>query len=287
MDHPTHPASTLRGRLPAHRGAGGPRRRGALGVLTLAAGLALAACGGGGATGATPSAQSDDQNAGPAGVSGTLTVFAAASLGEAFDDLLDSFAAEHPDVTIEPAVYDGSSTLVTQLIEGASADVLSTADRATMTTLVDSGLPAGDPIDFATNTLVIAVPTGNPKGVEDLSDLEGLAYAICAPEVPCGAAAGRLFEQRSVVPDAASREQNVTAVAQRVASGEVDAGLVYTTDVASRSDLLEAVVPAGEPVINTYPIVPLTDTSAARAFTDYVLSDAGRGILAEYGFGAP
>ncbi|WP_228760077.1 molybdate ABC transporter substrate-binding protein [Pseudactinotalea sp. HY158] len=249
--------------------------------VLLAAALTLAACGGpGGSSGPGAAAE------GPAPAD-TLTVFAAASLGAAFDDLLEAFGADHPDVTIEPATYDGSSTLVTQLIEGARADVLATADQATMATLLDSDLPTGDPVDFATNTLVIAVPAGNPHGVEDLPDLAGRTYAICAPEVPCGAAAGRLFAQRGFEADAVSLEQNVTAVARRVASGEVDAGLVYATDVADRAGELEAVVPAGDPIVNTYPILTLTSDPAARAFADYVLSDAGREILAEHGFGAP
>lgn len=258
-----------------------------LAPVVLAGALLLTACGG--AAGDT--APSDPSSSGAAGdgadLDGTLTVFAAASLSAAFDDLLASFGEEHPEVTIAPAVYDGSSTLVTQLIEGAEADVLATADQATMTTLVESDLPTGEPADFAANTLVIAVPTGNPKAIEDLPDLEGLTYAICAPEVPCGAAADRLFEQQAVTPTAVSREQNVTAVAQRVASGEVDAGLVYTTDIAGRASELDAVTPSGEPVVNVYPIVTLTDSPAAAAFQDYVLSGDGQAVLAEYGFGTP
>ena len=135
-----------------------------------------------------------------------------------------------------------------------------------MDDLVAAGLNDGDPQLFATNTLVIAVAPGNPLGIEDIGDLAGVDYAVCAPEVPCGAATTSLFELDGVELDAVSQEQNVTAVAERVASGEVDAGLVYATDVASRADELEAVVPAGaDQVVNRYPITTLTSATDPEA----------------------
>lgn len=222
---------------------------------------------------------------------GTVTLYAAASLQAAFTDLIADFETANPAITVEPPVYDGSSTLVTQLTEGAPADVFASADEKNMDDLVAAGLNDGDPQLFATNTLVIAVAPGNPLGIEDIGDLAGVDYAVCAPEVPCGAATTSLFELDGVELDAVSQEQNVTAVAERVASGEVDAGLVYATDVASRADELEAVVPAeADQVVNRYPITTLTsatDPEAAAAFVDYVLSDDGQAVLAEYGFGAP
>lgn len=263
-------------------------RRGVAVGSALAALALLAGCSGGSdqdpaATGSSaPDATAD-------GVSGTVTLYAAASLEAAFTELITDFEAANPSVTVEPPVYDGSSTLVTQLTEGAQADVFASADEANMDDLVAAGLNATEPQPFATNTLVIAVAPGNPLGIQDLTDLEGLDYAVCAPEVPCGAAATRLFELDGVDLDAVSQEQNVTAVAERVASGEVDAGLVYATDVASRADTMEAVVSTGaDEVVNVYPITTLTDASeAGAAFVDYVLSDDGQAVLAEYGFGPP
>src|SRR5699024_5687941 len=123
----------------------------------------------------------------------SLTVFAAASLAEPMDDLLNLFAEQHPDVTVQPGVYDGSSTLVTQLTEGADADVLATANSDTMHDLVSAfderDLP---PTLFATNSLVIAVPRGNPKNIGDLDDLNEARFVVCAQKVPCGEGAQEL-----------------------------------------------------------------------------------------------
>lgn len=222
-------------------------------------------------------------------LSGPLMVYAAASLQVAFDDLLDRFAQMHPGVDVQPAVYDGSSTLVTQLTEGAEADVFASAAEANMDDLVAAGLNDSEPQLFATNTLVIAVPETNPGGIGDLDDLAGLDYAVCAPEVPCGAATLTLFEAAGLEVDAVSQEQNVTAVAERVLNGDVDAGLVYGTDVASRDAELDAVVPAAAAdVVNRYPITTLNDARPAGvAFIDFVLSGEGQAVLARYGFGAP
>ncbi len=232
---------------------------------------------------AEPGASTDD-------LSGTVTIYAAASLQAAFTDVITELEMRYPSVTVEPPVYDGSSTLVTQLAEGAEADVFASADEATMDDLVAAGRNDAEPQLFATNTLVIAVAPGNPLGIEDLDDLDdpGVGYAACAPEVPCGAATGELFALDGVDLDPISQEQNVTAVAERVASGEIDAGLVYATDVAARAGTLEAVVPSNaEEVVNRYPIVTLTGSDAAAAFVELVLSDDGQAILAEHGFGAP
>ncbi|WP_295101790.1 molybdate ABC transporter substrate-binding protein, partial [uncultured Microbacterium sp.] len=191
-----------------------------------------------------------------------------------------------PDVTFS-GVYDGSSTLVTQLREGAPADVFASADEANMDKLEDAAV---DPTLFASNTLVIAVPTGNPGGVETLADLADVTTVLCAPEVPCGAASATLLSNAGVAVDAASLEQNVTAVLTKVAAGEADAGLVYATDVVGRDDV-EVIVPDGaDEVVNHYPIATLSEASnsaAADAFVAFVLSDDGQSILADFGFGAP
>ena len=249
--------------------------------------LALtAACSSGDATDSEPT---DDASGAGGGGDQTLTVFGAASLTEPMDELLEMFAEEHPDVTIQPAVYDGSSTLVTQLTEGAQADVLATANTSTMDDLV-AAFPdqSYEPTLFATNTLVIAVPEGNPQGITGLDDLLEATFVVCAPEVPCGAAATELFEIAGFEGEPLSLEQNVTAAAERVVSGDVDAALVYATDVVSRDDELEAVVPdeAGD-VINEYPIVALDGSALGQEFTDLVLSEDGMHVLAGYGFGVP
>ena len=219
-------------------------------------------------------------------VSGELTVYAAASLSGAFDEIGDAFEQENPDVRFT-GVYDGSSTLVTQLLEGAPADVFASADEANMDKLEDAAV---DPTLFASNTLVIAVPAGNPGGVETLDDLADVTTVLCAPEVPCGAASTTLLSSAGVEVDAASLEQNVTAVLTKVAAGEADAGLVYATDVVGRDDV-EAIVPDGaDEVVNHYPIAALSEASnsaGAEEFVAFVLSDEGQRILADHGFGAP
>lgn len=220
-------------------------------------------------------------------LTGEVTVFAAASLRTAFDEIAAAFVAEHPGVTVNPIVYDGSTTLVTQLQEGARADVLATADERNMQTLVDSDL-AADPQLFATNTLVVAVPAGNPGDVATLDDLADAVTVLCAPEVPCGAASATLLDAAEVSVSPASLEQNVTAVLQKIAAGEADAGLVYATDIVG-DDAVDSFVPEGaEDVVNRYPVVALHDADEAGvAFADFVRGDTARKILARLGFGAP
>ncbi len=245
-------------------------------ALLAAAVAALAGCA---AQPAPPAASGD-------GLSGTVEVYAAASLQRSFDEIARAFEADHPGVTVSP-VYDGSSTLATQIAEGAPADVFASADEKNMAKVVDQ---APEPQVFAGNTLVIAVPTGNPAGVETLADLSRVTTVLCAPEVPCGAASRTLLSNAGVAVTPASSEQNVTAVLTKVAAGEADAGLVYATDVVGRDDV-EAIVPAGaDAVVNRYPIASLTDAPnppAAAAFVEFVFSDAGQRILADAGFRAP
>lgn len=222
-----------------------------------------------------------------------MTVYAAASLQASFDPIVAAFEEEHSDVDVRPVVYDGSSSLATQIVEGAPADVFAAADEATMRTLVDAGAVDGEPQLFATNTLVIAVPAGGAGGVADLADLADpeRRVVLCAPEVPCGAASQLLLERAgvTVVPD--SWEQSVTAVLTKVASGEADAGLVYRTDALGADGEVGAIVPDGAAdVVNRYPIAALADAAdpdAAAAFVSFVRGARGQEILAEHGFGAP
>lgn len=219
-------------------------------------------------------------------LSGPLEVYAAASLQRSFDEIAAAFEAVHPGVTVS-TVYDGSSTLATQIGEGAPADVFASADEKNMAKVEAS---APDPQLFAANTLVIAVPAGNPGAVASLADLARVTTVLCAAEVPCGAASATLLSNAGVTVAPASAEQNVTAVVTKVAAGEADAGLVYATDVVGRDDV-EAIVPEGaDAVVNRYPIATLTDApnpAAASAFVAFVLSDEGQKILADAGFRAP
>ncbi|WP_295836698.1 molybdate ABC transporter substrate-binding protein [uncultured Microbacterium sp.] len=219
-------------------------------------------------------------------LSGTVEVYAAASLQRSFDEIATAFEAAHPEVTVS-AVYDGSSTLATQIGEGAPADVFASADEKNMAKVAAQ---APDPRLFAGNTLVIAVPKGNPGAVATLADLAKVTTVLCAPEVPCGAASQTLLSKAGVAVTPASSEQNVTAVLTKVAAGEADAGLVYATDVAGRDDV-ESLVPAGaDAVVNHYPIAALTDApnpDAAAAFVAFVLGEDGQRVLAGAGFRAP
>lgn len=243
-----------------------------LGAVTLAA----AGC----AASSPPPAASGEP------LSGTVEVSAAASLQRSFDEIARAFEDEHPGVAVR-TVYDGSSTLATQIGEGAPVDVFASADEKNMAKVAAQ---APDPRVFAANTLVIAVPAGNPGKVAALTDLARVTTVLCAPEVPCGTASATLLAAAGVDVAPASVEQNVTAVLTKVAAGEADAGLVYATDVVGRDDV-EAIVPAGaDAVVNRYPIAALTDApnpSAAAAFVDFVLSERGQAILADAGFRAP
>ena len=266
------------------------RRRRSLVLAAAAASLLLglvgcASSGGGAAT--TPTSEPSPTPT----LSGELTVYAAASLGNAFDEISAAFAAENPGVDVLPVVYDGSSTLATQIIEGAAADVFASADQKNMTKVTDASL-AGTPELFATNTLVIAVPADNPGKVTSLADLanSGLAVVLCAPEVPCGAASQTLLTNAGLTVTPASLEQNVTAVLTKVAADEADAGLVYATDVIGNADV-DSIVPDGAAaVVNKYPIATLKaskNPDAAAAFAAFVTGPKGQTILAELGFGAP
>jgi len=269
-------------------------RRTLTALAALAASVALlAGCASGAPdTGASAGPSVGASSAPETQLEGELTIYAAASLKAAFDDIAAEFEAANPGVDILPIVYDGSSTLVTQLSEGAGADLFASADEANMDKAVAADLLADDPVLFATNTLVIATPVDNPGQVADLADLAdpALNVVLCAPEVPCGAASIRLLDGAGVSVTAKSYEQNVTAVLTKVIEGVADAGLVYRTDVAGHDDV-ESIVPEGaDEVVSRYPIAVLADApqpEIAAAFLAFVTGAEGQAILAEYGFGAP
>lgn len=222
----------------------------------------------------------------------TLNVFAAASLSEAFGALEKRFEAQHEGVDVRLNLA-GSSQLASQINEGAPADVFASANEKNMDKVVDAGGVDGRPETFATNELTIAVAPGNPKGIEGFADLarEDLTVVVCAAQVPCGSATEEVEQATGVTLAPASEEQDVKAVLNKVRLGEVDAGLVYVTDVTSAGDKVESVeFPESEQAVNDYPIAALSaagEPELARQFRDLVLGEAGREELARVGFGTP
>lgn len=248
-------------------------------VLAVLAPL-LVACGG-------------DDDGGDGGDGGrTLYVYAAASLTSTFEQLADDFEAQNDGVEVE-LVLGGSSDLVSQIQNGAEADVFAAADTANMDKLDESGDQGDEPQEFATNILEIATPPDNPAGVETLQDLAGpdVDLVLCAPEVPCGAAAQGVADAAGLTFEPVSEEQSVTDVLGKITSGQADAGLVYVTDVIAAGDEVEGIAfPESSSVVNTYPVVTLADSDQAElaaAFVDLVLSAEGQQVLSDAGFGAP
>lgn len=222
---------------------------------------------------------------------GDVTVFAAASLTDTFTEIGAQFEAANPGVGVTFS-FAGSSDLVTQIIEGAPADVFASADTSTMDEVVDAGLGA-DPTDVATNVLQIVTPPDNPAGVGSFADLAdpGLNLVVCAEQVPCGAATKTVADATGVTLSPVSEEQSVTDVLGKITSGQADAGLVYVTDVNSAGDAVAGVTFAeSAEAVNRYPIVALDDAAnpdAAAAFVSFVAGEQGRRVLADAGFGAP
>lgn len=267
------------------RTASASPRRG-LAALAAAAALLLAGCAGQAAPGPDGTA-----TAPAADLTGELTVFAAASLHEVFDELADEFTAANPGASIA-FNYGGSSGLVAQMEEGAPVDVLATANERTMTTAVDAGLIAGEPPIFATNTLTIVTEPGNPKGITGLADLGGeVRLVVCAEQVPCGSATVQLDEAADIELQPVSEENAVTDVLGKVTSGQADAGIVYITDAVGAGDQVAIVdVPEAQDIINRYLIAVTADAAnpeLAQAWVDFIRSDAAQQRLREYGFGAP
>jgi molybdate transport system substrate-binding protein len=254
-------------------------------TLPVAAALVLAGCGSDGADAAAPSTSENG------GLSGTLTVFAAASLTDVFTDLGDELTAANPGLDVR-FNFAGSSALAQQIVQGAPADVFASANEPQMQVVVDEGLVA-DPAVFASNLLQIAVPAGNPVGVAGLEDFArgDLALALCAPEVPCGSAAIDVFEAAGITPEPDTYEEDVRAALTKVELGEVDAALVYASDVVAAGDEVEGIeFPEAEDAVNRYPMAVLDDApapAAAEAFVALVESDEGQQALADAGFRAP
>jgi molybdate transport system substrate-binding protein len=249
----------------------------------------LSACGGDGQT-AAPS-QPGPEGGSPV-LSGELTVFAAASLTDAFEAIGERFEAANPDVGVS-FNFGSSSTLATQIAEGAPADVFASANQTQMDVVTHAGLVAGERADFAGNSLEIAVEPGNPLGIGSLEDLarSDVTLVLAAEAVPAGQYAREALDAREIEVEPASLEIDVRAVLSRITLGEADAGIVYASDVVAAGEDVEGVeIPAEQNVRASYPIATLADapnSTAGDAFVDYVLSSEGQEVLRAFGFTAP
>ncbi|MFJ8041861.1 molybdate ABC transporter substrate-binding protein [Kitasatospora sp. NPDC096147] len=263
-------------------------RRAALAATAFALAAGLTACSSSGSPTASPSGSASAT--GPK-LSGTVTVFAAASLKESFTELGKRFEAAYPGVKVT-FNFGGSSALATSITSGAPADVFAAASTKTMKTVTDAKA-ATDSKVFVRNTLAIAVPKGNPKKIAALKDLAGgdLKVALCAKEVPCGAAALDALKAGGVNLTPVTLEQDVKGALTKVELGEVDASLVYKTDVKADAAKIDGVdFPEAAQAVNDYPIAALTkapNADGAAAFTAYVQSADARRLLTEAGFQAP
>ncbi|WKG13067.1 molybdate ABC transporter substrate-binding protein [Nocardia sp. PE-7] len=252
--------------------------------IAMAGAVALAAAGCGNDTTTEPA--SADK------ISGTVTVFAAASLTETFTELGKQFEAAHPGVKV---VYNfgASSALAEQIKQGAPADVFASAAPKNMQQVVDAGEVTAEPVTFVRNRLEIAVPAGNPGRITGLADFGKTEpkIALCAEQVPCGAAAKTVFEVAGVAPQPDTRESDVKAVLTKVTLGEVDAALVYRTDVRAAGAKVEGIdFPESTKAVNDYPLAPLAkapNSAAAAAFVEFIGSDKAGAVFTEAGFDKP
>ena len=264
-----------------------PSRARASAAVAVAAVIIMGGCAG------APTSDTPESNAASSGaLTGSITVFAAASLTQPFEQLADEFESEHPGTAITFS-FGGSSALVAQLIEGAPGDVFASANEINMDKLVDADLADSEPAVFATNVLAIAVPPGNPAGVTDFASLADpeLQLVICAEAVPCGTATAAIETATGVTLAPVSEENAVTDVLGKVASGEADAGIVYKTDVLAADSAVDGVAFAeSAEAVNRYPIVRVMGSANAEladAFIAFILGPQGGAALEAAGFGAP
>lgn len=213
-----------------------------------------------------------------------LYVSAASSLSGAFGEIESTFETRHPGVDVVVNL-GGSSTLGYQILEGAPIDVFASADGDVMNEVASAGWLTSTPVGFAANRLQIVVPSGNPGGVESLASFADteLLLGACAASVPCGQLAEMVLAEAGVEAEFDSRETSVKAVLSKVAQGELDAGLVYVTDIDPHVEVL----PIESSIVNTYPLATITDRPEAGQFVEFVLSEAGSEILGRWGFARP
>lgn len=253
-------------------------------ALATVIGFAVAGCS------SSDDASSSSATSGADG--GKLVVFAAASLKKSFTEIGEQFKTDNPGSSIE-FNFAGSSDLVTQLTQGAPADVFASADSKNMDKAAAADLLAGEAVNFASNTLTIVTAPGNPRKVTSFKDLAqaGLSVVVCAPQVPCGSAAEKVEKATGVQLNPVSEESQVTDVLNKVTTGQADAGLVYVTDAQGAGDKVTAVpFPESADAVNTYPIAVLTqskDPDLAGKFVDLVTGEAGQKVLSAAGFAKP
>ena len=216
----------------------------------------------------------------------TLNVYAASSLTESFNAVGAAFHGAHPDIAVR-FNFAGSPTLVTQIENGAQADVFASADTTNMDKVRTDGFTATTPAVFAHNELELVVAAGNPKHIASLTDLArpGVVYIAAGPAVPAGKYAAQILTKAGVKVTPKSLETDVKSVVSKIELGEADAGIVYVTDVKAAGDKVAGVaIPDGDNVIATYPIVAVRSSAAADAFVRFVTSPDGQAILQRYGF---
>ena len=253
----------------------------------IAAGLAAVAVAGcsSNSSSSTPSTSSS------AAAPGTITVFAASSLTGAFTQLGQQFQAAHKGDTVKFS-FGPSSGLATQVTSGAPADVFASASPKTMQQVVSAG-DASNPQDFAKNFAEVAVPANNPAHVSSVNDLakKSVKVALCQPQVPCGAVAAEVFKNAGITVKPVTLQPDVKSVLTQVELGNVDAGMVYVTDVLAAGSKVKGVtIPASDNASTLYPIATISSskhTSVAQAFMSYVLSPAGQQVLTAAGFQKP
>jgi len=255
-------------------------------------GLLLAACSSD-PTGSVPAASASvgPTASGSASVTGDITVLAASSLTESFTVIGSRFEAAHPGVTVTFS-FAGSPTLATQVTSGAPPDGFASAGATSMVAVVAAGA-AADPQTFAVNVMEIAVPPSNPGRVTGLDSLAaaGVKTALCQPQVPCGDTAGKVLDNAGLTVVPVTLEPDVKSVLSKVQLDEVDAGLVYVTDVHAAGDKVKGIAIPGDVNASTsYPIAALERSAnprAAAAFVAYVLSPDAQAVLTAAGFRAP
>ena len=217
----------------------------------------------------------------------SVLVFAAASLAEAFTEIENAFETSHPDIDVV-VNFGASSTLATQIANGAPVDVFASADETNMKTVAD--LIDGDIRTFATNQLRIITRSGNPLGITSLDDLSDPSVLVvtCAPEVPIGAYTRDVLTRSGVEIRPVSFEESVKGIVTKVITGEADAGIVYTTDVIAAGSAATGVeIPADLNVAVTYPVARRTPERSAELFVDFLTSPEGVAVLTTHGFGSP
>ena len=257
-------------------------------IAVMAAGLAAVAVAGCSSSGSGSASSSASGSASP---TGSITVFAAASLMGTFTQLGKQFDAAHPGDTVKFS-FGPSSGLSTQITSGAPADVFASAAPANMQTVVSAG-DAANPQDFAKNTMEVAVPPNNPGKVASVTDLskKSVKVALCQPQVPCGVVAAEVFKNAGIKVKPVTLQPDVKSVLTQVETGNVDAGMVYVTDVMAAGTKVKGVtIPASDNASTLYPIATISSSrhkSIAQAFVAYVLSPAGRQVLTAAGFQKP